>query len=261
MNAQPKSKVHNKFISNVPEQTAIFPLMLRVPIDNGRFAFAGLGTGFFISKWGLFVTAAHVLEEDKELVEGGGLEAWIVVGKNNFTCPVRDLQFHSTADIAIGCIVPPRDKSGKPPPEFAISLQKISKKQPTVSDKLFTYGYGRTQVSKDEEEDLVTIDMNPYYYEGEMLEYHSTGVSLAKWPVLRHSVPIASGVSGGPLMSKSNSAVVGVNCTGDSTNTEDIPHGMSTDIQLIFDMIISSQIPGFQGKKVQDILISKGLLV
>lgn len=257
---RPESIHHKNFKSNIPEQTAIFPIMLRIPEANGDFSYAGLGTGFFISKYGLFVTAKHVVEDDLQYANGKGMEAWVVVDGQNFTCPIRDLDLHPVADIAIGCIASPKDAHGNTVKEFAISLQKICADKLDVGDKLFSYGYQRTKLFKEEESDTVVIDMKPHYYKGELLEYHPNGVSIARWPVYRHSVPIASGMSGGPLFHNGTSLVVGVNCTGDSTSTEDIEHGTGTDIHLIFDMTIKSPIPGFEGKTIKEILNSENLL-
>lgn len=258
---RPESAHHKNFKSNIAEQTAIFPIMLRIPEENDRFSFAGLGTGFFISKYGLFVTAKHVVEEDQHYANGKGMEAWIIIDGQNFTCPIIDLDFHPTADIAIGCIAQPRDAQGNRVKGFAISLQKICAEKLNVGDKLFSYGYPRTKLAKDDETDTVTIDMKPYYYKGELLEYHPNGVSIARWPVYRHSVPIASGMSGGPLFHNGTSLVIGVNCTGDSTPTADVEHGTGTDIHLILDMVIKSAIPGFQGKTIKEILVAENLLL
>lgn len=258
---KPVSRFRNKFKSSSSEYTAIVPLMLRIPdTQPGIFHYGGLGTAFLISKWGIFLTAKHVVEERVEFQSGKGLEAWIIINGQYYTCPVKDLDLHSTADIAMGLIVPPND-NGNPIPGFGISLVRLSEEKASVGDEVFTYGYQRTEIANDpDDENTVNINMDPDYYAGAIIEHHPDGVSICKWPIYRHSTPIASGMSGGPLILKSKNKVIGVNCTGDSTQTEDIDHGTGTDIACALEMTIAAQIPGFQGKTLKELLIAEGLL-
>ncbi len=98
------------------------------------------------------------------------------------------------------------------------------------------------------------------YYAGKILEYHPEGVSICRWPVYRHSVPVASGMSGGPLLHKANKKAIAVNCTGDSTNSGDVEHGTGTDIICALDLVISAPIPNFQGKTLRELLQAEGVL-
>jgi len=259
------SKDHGKFRANIPEQTGIFPIMLRIPSGGrkGFWDFAGLGTGFFVSKFGLFITAKHVVVEDIQFQEGRGLEVWIIVNGNNFTCPIRDIQLHPTADIAIGVIVPPRKNDLLLPKSvFTISLCNVSRNKPSAGAEVYSYGYPRTSLKNCENDpDTVVIDMQPDYYTGKIDGYHKDGVSICTWPVYRHSMPTASGMSGGSLFLKNNSAVIGVNCTGDSTSSEDISYGTATDVKLALDMIISSEIPGYKGKILYELLQDEVILI
>nr|BFD68756.1 hypothetical protein HAGR004_37780 [Bdellovibrio sp. HAGR004] len=230
--------------------------MLRIPSTKieGFFDFGGLGTGFFISKFGIFLTAKHVLEKHMQYQNGKGLEAWVVIDGQNFTCPIRDIQLHPTADLAVGYIAPPY-KDGKPAKEFAISLCKISSDKIKANDAVYSYGYPRTILKHDENDaDTVVIDMKPDYYTGNILEYHPTGVSICRWPIYRHSMPTASGMSGGPLLHKTSNTVVGINCTGDSTNDADIEHGSATDVTLCLDLLIEAEIPNYKGKSLEALL-------
>lgn len=258
---KPVSRFRNRFKSNVSEQTAIFPLMLRIPAEEqGIFHFGGLGTGFFVSKWGIFLTAKHVVEGDLSFQNGNGMEAWVIVDGQNFTCPVRDLVLHPSADIAMGIIVPPR-RNDKPVPGFGISLVTLSSEKAKVDDDVLTYGYPRTDLANDsDDESTVNIGMDPDYYAGKILEYHPDGVSICKWPVYRHSVAVASGMSGGPLIHKASKNAIAVNCTGDSTDKEDVDHGTGTDINCALDLVVTAPIPNFQGKTLRELLKAEGVL-
>jgi hypothetical protein len=238
--------------------------MLRVPSKKnpGTFHFGGLGTGFFVSKFGLFLTAKHVVEEHMEFQNGNGLEAWVVVAGECFGSPIRDLVLHETADIALGGIAPPR-RNDRPVPGFGISLTRIDSARPDIGEKLFTYGYPRTELSREEDVlgGTVKIDMNPDYYDGVLIEHHPEGVSICRWPIYRHSVPIASGLSGGPLLRKATGAAIGINCTGDSTHHEDVEHGTATDIALALDMKIGAPIQDYQSKPLRELLKSEDMIL
>lgn len=229
----PLSPSSGKYKSTYPPGSATFPIMVKAPLADspGRFAFEGLGTGFFVlAKPLLFVTARHVVADHLHLQDDGGLGAWVITAGGVFTCPIIGLVLHPTADLAVGAVKIPME-NGKPHPAFKISYVTLAGTRPPPGAKVVTYGYPRTRLTL-EDNDTVGINVWPDWYEGQIVAYHDNGFTVSKWPVVQHTAPLASGMSGGPLFHHVSGDVLGVNCSGWSTETVDDPGGTSTLVEL-----------------------------
>jgi len=255
LSVNPISKSRGRFHSNIPEGAAIVPIMRRSPskTTEGHYDWEGLGTGFIVSSRGLIVTARHVLIEHMDFTDGRGLEAWIRPADVVYPCPLFHVQVHPNSDLAIAKLAYPKDAPG-----FKFGVLPISLNPDTaeVGARVVTYGYPRTRLAQMDANE-VSIEMVPDYYDGKILEYHGSGVSICKWPVYRHSVPTADGMSGGPLMLVGEKVAIGVNCTGDSTRDADVEHGMATDLRELLSMPLSMPIPEFHGKPLRDLLAAE----
>src|SRR5437867_2570753 len=76
---------------------AIIPLLELIDDSQWRL----IGTGFFITGSGLFVTAKHVLVPAHE--SGHPIATWQLIPPNQYLIrPVDQLRFHETTDLAIG---------------------------------------------------------------------------------------------------------------------------------------------------------------
>ena len=266
--------LHKNYKMRVPPETGVFQILINKPSENypGKFDFKGLGTGFFISKYGVFLTAKHVLEDTVyeihgkkipaiDFQNGKGLQAVPLVNGTGYGCLIRDVVLHPTADIAVGLAQPPVQADGTRYPGFAISVCALDSKQAEVGDKLHAFGYQRTALQENLEEDSVEINLNPRHYDGVVKAYHPNGFTSAKWPVYQISVPIPSGASGCPLTSLKTNGVIGVSCTSWCTADEDHEESTATDIRLAFDLPVPPNLVGFSGKTVLDLVKSEGLLV
>jgi S1-C subfamily serine protease len=87
---RPESKAKGRYKSRIPEGTSIFPISLQIKRGDGKFEYGSLGTGFFVSKFGLFLTAKHVVEDQLHYQNGNGLEAWVVIKNKNYACPIKN---------------------------------------------------------------------------------------------------------------------------------------------------------------------------
>lgn len=245
--------------------------MIRKPssVVEGQFDYKAVGTGFFVSKYGILMTAKHVFEDEIEedrgkkklaldFADGKGLIALVIMGGHAIPCPIKDIELHPTADIAISTIVPPDPDSI--PIKFGISLCVLASSPAKIGDKLVAYGFQRTEVSQDEvDNDTINIEMNPKYYDGYVKDYHKDGLRMIKWPVYEHTVPLASGISGCPLIEYKSQLVVAVSCSGWSTPQEDIPDSTATDVRLAFALPIPARLRDtVKGSTLEELLRLEG---
>lgn len=194
-----------------------------------------LGTAFFVSPHGIFITAKHNVEEHHDLVRHGKLRL-MVFNNNQYTdLTVRGLELHPKMDIAIGCIM--IDATKKSAPHL-----KIADRICPAGEIVGTYGYPNSSVSFSN--GIVRADINNAIYDGLVLQYHenpSDRISAkVEMPYYSHSCPLGSGISGGPLLRLSDSTVYGINSTSIATNSASpqapASPGVSTDIRPALDM-------------------------
>jgi hypothetical protein len=198
------------------------------------------------------MTAKHVVESDLDKAEERGLEAWVLRDGICYPCPIGTVQLHPTADIAIANVgVPMQD--GRVVPGFKISICEIDDAPAAADEEAVTYGYPRTQFWKSDAK-TVQVLAKPDYYAGKIRQRHPTGFTLANWPAYSHTVPIAAGMSGGPLFRKKDWRVLGVNCSGMSTEREDVEYGTATDVLAALDMPLALPITDFEGKPLRTLL-------
>lgn len=173
-------------------------------LDGNRFQF--LGTGFFITDTGLFVTAKHVLEHfrPEELV------VWHFLPNNEYISrPISAFTCHETADVAVGQLVAAIDPTTN---ELVINNKHmLTTVQPPIGEHVATFAYPNTVIEPTEIGQR--LHFNPGFYAGQLEEYYPNGIGLLRGPCYRTSIVIHSGASGGPVASPSR-PVFGVNSTG-----------------------------------------------
>lgn len=180
-----------------------------------------LGTVFFISPAGIFITAKHVVDA---YPDGPGSHLHLVLLKEPTYKYAKVLRLikHPFADIAIGLV--DLQKEGWRPKMWPLASGQLK-----IGDPVSSFGYSLTdQAVKDTR---FHINLNPDFYEGKILDYHPNGYGIAQWPVYSHTMNAQSGISGGPVFHQLNSTVYGVCCTGWTPS----PGGTFTDIRQILD--------------------------
>jgi hypothetical protein len=189
---------------------SVFPI---VRYDsNGRMHL--LGTGFFITTVGLFVTARHVLldtfdEKGRERYPIGIVQFHQRGGYLHR--PILRCASHPTADVAVGVAAPMKSNATGLPltnPVLTLTLVPAS-----IDTRAVTYAYPKhANVISDSAQQ---INFTPAYYDGDIKEYYPYGRDrvLLPEPCYRTSILIHGGASGGPVFSRSG-WVFGINSTG-----------------------------------------------
>ncbi len=191
---------------DVDPKEAIFPILKHE--ENGNIKF--LGTGFFVTRLGFFVSAKHVFEDVLDIKSNakGGLS--IIQFCENFKFyhrPVDSFTVHSAADVAVGICAPMTHKiTGEPLFNRVLTL---SMSTPHIGENVWTYAYPGTTVTQSK---VTEIKYNAKFYVGSVQEYYPTGRdhSMLPFPCYRTSIVLHGGSSGGPVIGE-NKKVVGIN--------------------------------------------------
>jgi len=193
---------------NVDPKEAIFPILKHEEDGSVKF----LGTGFFVTRLGFFVSARHVFEDvlDAKGNVKGGLS--IIQFSENFKFyyrSVRAFVVHDTADVGVGvCASMSHRITGEP---LFNKVLALSMSTPTVGDNVWTYAYPGTTVTQSENAE---VKYNAKFYVGSVQEYYPNGRDrvMLPYPCYRTSIVLHGGSSGGPVFGK-NKKVVGINST------------------------------------------------
>jgi hypothetical protein len=177
----------------------------------GRLAI--IGTGFYLTRYGLFGTAAHVLEC---LLDSNGeytVPAYVIHSADEDTVHLRrilQITRQEQSDIAVGHA---QNFSDRFPDDPLLNLRpRLMPITPPEGARLITYAY-----PENETLDFTAADATPIvesdYYEGVLLAVRSaTENPLLPQVHFETSIEIRSGASGGPVFYEGN--IVGVNCRG-----------------------------------------------
>lgn len=185
-----------------------FPILH--PKGNRRLAV--VGTGFWITSYGLFVTAAHVVDEfiaDDRLTTAFALHlaSETTIHLRKITCVAR----LNAVDLAI-CQA--NNYLEKYPNDPLMNLRvRLTTTAPKVGSKLVTYAYpqnGTLDLSDSNDPPELRGDR----FEGKFLrEVESSERPFIPYPHFETSIEVKSGASGGPVFDDQG-RVVGVNCRG-----------------------------------------------
>ena len=193
----------------IEPQHAIFPIMSQLP--SGEFR--PIGTGFFVANNGVFLTAAHViddvLDEDGEPTAPFGIFQFAANNKYLLR-PILRTNQHRIADVAVGVTAPmTHDVTGEP---LKNKVLIVAGRQPTVGEPVCTYAYPKTEVAIGK---VQRINFRPAFFEGKVTEFLPDGRDrvLLPGPCYRTSIVVHGGASGGPVFS-SDGSVFGINSTG-----------------------------------------------
>ena len=209
---------------------SIFPIIRSD--DQGRFHL--LGTGFYITTNGLFVTARHVLMDPLDSKEKQKYPIGILQFMPDNTYCVRPiLRFarHGTADLALGVAAPMSHKKDGTP--LTTRILTLTTNAPEPPARVVTYAYPKHQsVIVDGAQ---TIHFKPTFYDGNIVTFFPNGRdrTMLPGPCYQTTMIVHGGASGGPVFVKSGS-VFGVNSTG----FDDADISFVSRIDEIFDLVI-----------------------
>jgi hypothetical protein len=207
----------------------IFPIVRY----DGDGHFHLLGTGFFISTTGLFVTARHVL---MDTFDSKGRERYPIgivqfLPENIYIQrPILRCAAHRVADVAVGVAAPMNDPSGKPLTNPVLTVNLVP---PDLNSRVVTFAYPKH--SNRIIENVQHFDVRPTFYDGDITEFFPSGRDrvLLPAPCYRTSMIIHGGASGGPVFSRTG-GVFGLNSTGiDGTDISFVSR-----INEIFELVV-----------------------
>lgn len=215
-----KKKWEDRLSTSHDPREACCPIMHYERIHEG-VSMQILGTVFFISKMGMFITAKHVIEE-YENSQDIPLRVVALKEPHYKLCKVLAIHKYPYFDIAVGMIDLRTD--GWEPPSYRLSMRRLN-----PGHGVSAFGYSKTKQFIGN--DTFHINLDPDFYEGTVTGYHDGGFGLARWPVYSHTMESLAGISGAPVICQRNSTVHGVACTG----MDPPPGGTFSDIAVVMD--------------------------
>jgi hypothetical protein len=199
-----------------PDGRALHPSEGVVPIvhEIGPGRLLVVGTGFYVSRYGLFVTAGHVVHA---LVNDGSREmdvAYVLhLADDGRQCHLRRI-LRAYVSNEIDVAVAQADNYAASVPEGPLCNLRapISTGTPPKGTELVTYAYPDNAVL--DFTDGSTPQIKADFYDGHMLEVieDPRATPFMPYPHYRTSIELRSGASGGPVFH--DGRVVGVNCRG-----------------------------------------------
>lgn len=208
-----------------------------------------IGTGFFITIEGIFVTARHVL---MDVIDTSGKHTRPIAimqftSDNTYAIrPILRFSAHGVADAAVGVTVPMRNNITNDILKSKACV--LTSRRPAVGERACTFAYPNIV---DEPGPPQKLHLFPAFYDGRIEEYYPEGrdrISLPA-PCYRTSISIHGGASGGPVFDGAGH-VFGINSTG-FMGAPDISY--VTQITDILPLIVSNV--GVAGRSEKDFSI------
>jgi trypsin-like peptidase len=174
-----------------------------------------IGTGFYISGDGLFVTAAHViedvLEDGRQAAPLAIMHLWSESGlfgpESYLLRPIIQCWVGDTADIVLG--VAAHATNNETGATLSHWRWPLSWEPPTVGQSVATYAFPNHSI--EQTAGGQTFHFQPDLYPGSVLEIDEfRDRLLVPYPYMHVSFDIHGAASGGPVVA--GDAVVGVNC-------------------------------------------------
>lgn len=192
----------------VEPQTVIFPILKEMGCGKNQM----IGTGFFITKVGHFVTAKHVIEDVYNIHSKTQLNpihaVHFVEGNEVLVRHITAISSHNTSDIVVGKMdFHVVNSTGKP---LFNKVPTFSTTPPPTNSPVVTFAYPESDriFSKGE-----ACAFRAGYYYGEVLGHseNKRDSVMVSWPHYMTSIDVKGGASGGPVFDHLG-RVIAVNC-------------------------------------------------
>lgn len=188
---------------------AVFPILKFESDSQWKL----IGTGFFITLNGIFLTAKHVLMDIIDDAENQKCAASILqlVDDKYYLRNIIGFQIRDNVDVAYG-ITAPFPASYPKNHNFNKRLS-LCPTIANINESVFTYAYPHHKIINMPDEH--TFYFNPQIYPGTITEYFPNGRDkvMANFPCYATSIVVHGGASGGPVFNE-DGYVIGINSTG-----------------------------------------------
>lgn len=197
----------------IEPHTCIFPILKEIAPGNSQL----VGTGFFITRFGHFVTAKHVILDVVDVRDEGSYRQHgfihalhFVEGAKALVRHITRVSFHNTWDVAVGKMdFHVMNDTGQP---LVNMVPRFTTETPREGSPVVTYAYPESDpvFGKGTASRFV-----PNYYSGEFLEESDKPRDsvIVAWPHFVTSINLKGGASGGPVFDEKG-RVFGINCVG-----------------------------------------------
>lgn len=251
-----KLEVKNQNNERINAATAVFPIIKELS-DNSLEL---VGTGFFISGTGIFVTAKHVImdvvdEKSKRQINPVCIVQIFPEG-GFFLRPIfKAHAFENNADIAVCTTMHLNNKTGG---DHVSPRMSISIARPKVGDRVTSYCFPDTKITRKNE--ITRIATNPSFFSGHVVEVFPSGRDSNNLPnpCFQTDMHIHGGASGGPVFNDAGN-VIGVNSTSFGGETD---LAFVSLIEIIQTLSIEDSIVFEDGTRTQTVadLAQRGLI-
>jgi hypothetical protein len=190
--------------------TGVVPILKEV----GERRLVVIGTGFYVTRYGLLITAKHVLE-DLMADDGTSLV-------QSFVCHLvgdGDIHFrrirmaHLLIDADIGIAQADNFLESAPFNPLQNLRATLSTQFPVEGEALTTYAYPENEILDFNRKDKIPEIRGDYFQGGFLRFVENPEHPFLRFPYFETTVEIRSGASGGPVFN-SQGQVIGVNCRG-----------------------------------------------
>lgn len=217
-----------------PVSRALCPIIRSCP-ETGKFTL--VGTGFFITAYGIVMTAKHVLQDvfDRNGKAVAALGIVQFFGEKNYILRhFLRYQSYSNSDVAVAIAAPAIHNVSKKP--LLNEIFKLDASDQPLGEPIVTCAYPNSNVHY--EDPIHHFNFRADYYEGKLEEWFSEGRDkvLLPNPCWRTNMHIHEGASGGPVCNKKG-LVVGINSTsfGEKSHSyvSSIAHALNLSIEIV----------------------------